>query len=172
MLRRPTTQRLRTTLHRHLRGALAGASAASAFWLTPVSTAQVPLPPRGFLHVLLEPIPQCVYGIGYEQPWRIELDGPEGFAGRAFTSGVFLGPNSLSVSLYDRDAPPGDYRVRIGRCPNLREQPLESVACRQVEWFKELDLGRIEPQGLAAPHVVKLPPLVARCLSVPARSPR
>lgn len=128
-------------------------------------------PPRGDLMVVATYLPQCAYGLGYEQPMHAELRTNGQVVAVAETAGTFTGPGSLSLSFYASDVPEGNYRLHLGRCPGLRSDPKGAVACDPIDWFKELDLGTLTPRGATAPVAVKLPPIGARCLSVATRSP-
>ena len=98
-------------------------------------------PPRGDLMVVATYLPQCAYGLGYEQPMHAELRTNGQVVAMAETAGTFTGPGSLSLSFYASDVPEGNYRLHLGRCPGLRSDPKGAVACDPIEWFKELDLN-------------------------------
>lgn len=129
-------------------------------------------PPRGDLMVVATYLPQCAYGLGYEQPMHAELRANGQVVATVETAGTFTGPGSLTLSFYATDVPEGNYRLHIGRCPALRTDPKGSVACSPLTWFKEIDLGTLTPLGATRPVAVKLPPMTARCLSVASRSPQ
>ena len=129
-------------------------------------------PPRGDLMVVATYLPQCAYGLGYEQPLHAELRTNGQVVATVETAGTFTGPGSLSLSFYASDVPEGNYRLHIGRCPALRSDPKGAVACGPIVWFKEVDLGTLAPLGATQPIAVKLPPMTARCLSVATRSPQ
>lgn len=127
------------------------------------------------LHVLVDRLPQCPYGVGYEQPLRVDLLDPDGrVAATTYHSGTYLGEASLQVPLHAPEALPGRYTIRFGRCPSLLEDPRASVACEDPEWVSRMR-RRLTPAGMANPQVVEYYRLRAECLpeggAAPIESP-
>ncbi len=118
---------------------------------------------RGYLHVLVRGLPQCAYGIGYERPLRIELSDRDRALATAYTSGIYVGDESLQVSLYVEDAEAARYRIRVGACPSLLDEPQASVQCDDVDWRRSVVLPLV-PRGIDTPEVVDVQGLRARCL--------
>lgn len=118
---------------------------------------------RADLHLVVRRLPQCDYGVGFEQPLRIQLVHGGRVVAESFHGGTYTGEESLDVSLYALDAPPGRYLVRFGRCPSLRDDPASAVACSDPDWFRRVRV-RLRPAGLANPQVVEYYRVRARCL--------
>jgi len=123
---------------------------------------------EGYLHVVVDPIPQCPYGTGYERPLRIELEDRERVVASALTAGMYTGEDALKVSLHVPVAQGGRYRLRFGRCPSMLDDPLGSVACEDVEWVDRMTL-RLEPGGIGTPRIVRPVHLRARCIDPSGR---
>ena len=119
---------------------------------------------RGPLSVLVGPLPQCDYGVGYEQPLRVELVRDNVVVATAFTAGTYMGEASRFVALYADDAPSGRYTIRFGRCPSMVTDPRASVACTDVDWFAQTR-ARLRPDGLERPQRVRYYRVRARCLA-------
>ncbi|MCB9520845.1 MAG: hypothetical protein H6699_08220 [Myxococcales bacterium] len=137
--------------------------------LLPLACASSGGPPvRGYLHAIVGPLPQCDYGVGYEQPLRVDLVLDDEVVATSYTSGTFLGAASLDVSLYAPDAVGGRYTIRFGRCPSMIDDPQASVACTDVDWFRSVRV-RLEPRGLENPEVVRYYRVRARCMDPSVR---
>lgn len=119
----------------------------------------------GYLHVVVERLPQCEYGIGYEQPLRIDLLLRDELVATQFHSGIYTGDDSLEVALHAPDAVPGRYTIRFGRCPSLIDDPMEAVACENPDWFRRTRV-RLTPGGIDDPRVVEYYRVRADCLEV------
>ena len=115
------------------------------------------------LHVVVDRLPQCDYGVGYEQPLRIDLVHGGEVVATTYHSGMYTGEESLRVSLHAPEALPGRYTIRFGRCPSLLDDPLASVACENPDWVRRTR-ARLTPSGMANPQVVEYYRLRARCL--------
>lgn len=143
--------------------------AFAAAWIT-VAAAE-PAESRGYLHVVVDRLPQCGYGVGYEQPMVIELREAGGaVVAVADHGGLYMGDASLRVSLYAPDALAGRYEIAFGRCPSLRADPAAAVRCDPVDFFDTVR-ARLEPTGLEHPQIVRPFGLTARCLDQTAARP-
>jgi hypothetical protein len=120
----------------------------------------------GYLHVIVERLPQCDYGIGYEQPLRVDLILGNDIVATQFHSGIYTGEESLKVALHAPEAVAGRYTIRFGRCPSLIDDPLGSVACEDPDWVRRTRV-RLTPAGIDQPQVVEYFRLRAQCLEVP-----
>ena len=120
---------------------------------------------RGYLHVVVERLPQCDYGIGYEQPLRIDLLLGDELVATQFHSGIYTGDESLEVALHAPDAVAGRYTLRFGRCPSLIDDPIAAVACAEPDWFRRKRV-RLAPGGIDEPRVVEYYRVRASCLDV------
>ena len=117
----------------------------------------------GYLHVIVERLPQCDYGIGYEQPLRIDLMLRNDLVATQFHSGIYTGDESLEVALHAPHAVAGRYTIRFGRCPSLIEDPLGAVACEEPDWVRRTRV-RLTPSGIEEPQIVEYYRLRADCL--------
>ncbi|TVQ95348.1 MAG: hypothetical protein EA398_17885 [Deltaproteobacteria bacterium] len=117
------------------------------------------------LHLVLDRLPACGYGLAPSRPFVAEVwHRPTGEAiAHASHGGIDMGPQTLQIELFARDAPPGPYRIRLGQCPHLREDPLASVACTEPEWVWQHN-RRLRPRGLGRPILVRIPELSVDCL--------
>lgn len=118
------------------------------------------------LHVLVQRLPQCDYGVGYEQPLRIELLHHGEVVATSWHGGTYTGEESLLVPLHAPDALPGRYTIRFGRCPSLVDDPAAAAACEDPDWFRRVRV-RLRPAGMAEPQVVEYYRVRARCLETP-----
>ncbi len=122
--------------------------------------------PRGYLHVIVDRLPQCEYGVGFEQPLRIDLVLRGEVVATQFHSGIYTGEDSLKVALHAPDAAAGRYTIRFGRCPSLIDDPLASVACEDPDWVRQTRV-RLTPRGIENPEIVEYYRLRARCIETP-----
>ena len=123
------------------------------------------------LHVIVDRLPQCEYGVGYEQPLRIDLVHDGEVLATSFHSGMYTGEDSLRVPLHVPEAHAGRYRIRFGRCPSLVTDPTAAVACESPDWFKTLRT-RLQPSGITEPQVVEYYRVRARCMDLPEPAER
>lgn len=107
-----------------------------------------------YLHVVLRRLPQCAYGVGFDRPVRVDLLAGEHTVASAFHAGTYMGDESLDVSLYVPTAVPGRYKLRVGLCPSMSEDPEASVACEPVEWTGRTS-AFLRPSGIEEPQVVE-----------------
>lgn len=119
---------------------------------------------RGWLHVVVEGLPTCPYGIGYAEPLRFELWNAQQAIASQMVGGMSIGESSLQVSLHVPDAPSGVYEVRIYRCPPLREAPQASVACASPPLVTTFRV-RARAAGVQRPQYVTAPYFEATCLT-------
>ena len=119
----------------------------------------------GYLHVIVERLPQCDYGIGYEQPLRVDLMLGGDVVATQFHSGIYTGEESLEVGLHAPEAVAGRYTIRFGRCPSLIDDPLGAVACEDPDWVRRTRV-RLAPAGIESPQIVEYYRLRADCLEV------
>lgn len=122
--------------------------------------------PRGYLHVIVERLPQCDYGVGFEQPLRVDLMHGGDVVATQFHSGIYTGEDSLEVALHVPDAQAGRYTIRFGRCPSLIDDPLAAVACDDPDWVRQTR-ARLTPRGIENPQTVEYYRLRARCIETP-----
>lgn len=120
------------------------------------------------LHVVVQRLPQCEYGVGYEQPLRIEMLYRGEVVATSWHGGTYTGEESLQVPLHVADALPGRYLIRFGRCPSLVDAPEAAVACENPDWVRRFRV-RLRPAGMANPQVVEYYRVRARCLDPAAR---
>ena len=118
------------------------------------------------LHVIIDRLPQCDYGVGYEQPLRIELLDRDGVVASTYHSGLYTGERSIQPALHVANALPGRYRIRFGRCPSLVDDPAAAATCEDPRWFRTVRT-RLRPQGIDSPVVVNYYRVRARCLDAP-----
>ncbi len=119
------------------------------------------------LHVIVERLPQCPYGVGFEQPMRVDLLLRGDVVATTFHSGMYTGESSLEVPLHAANALPGRYTIRFGRCPSILTDPLGSVACEDPDWVRQTRV-RLTPAGIENPQRVEYYRLRAACLPVSA----
>lgn len=120
-------------------------------------------PEQAPLHVVLDRLPQCAYGIGLARPVRIELRQAGRLVTAAMTSGISTDVESLRVSLYAPMAQAGLYEVHIGLCPPLRDDAAATLACDDVEWI-EVVRARLRPEGYESPQTIHPRRLRMECL--------
>lgn len=118
------------------------------------------------LHVIVQRLPQCDYGVGFERPLRVELLLRDEVVATTYHSGMYTGEASLNVPLHAPDALPGRYTIRFGQCPSLLTSPLEAVACETPEWTRRTRV-RLTPAGMENPQVVEYYRVRATCLPTP-----
>ena len=116
-----------------------------------------------YLHVVVERLPQCDYGIGFDRPLRVDLLSQEVVLATSYHSGIYTGEASLAVALHVPRANAGRYRIRFGRCPALVDDPASAVACTPVEWVTETT-AVLTPAGIESPQIVEYYRLDAMCL--------
>jgi hypothetical protein len=116
-----------------------------------------------YLHVIVERLPQCDYGIGFEHPVRVDLMSQDTVLATSYHSGIYTGEASLAVALHVPRANPGRYRIRFGQCPSLADDPAASVACSPVDWVAETS-AVLTPAGIESPQIVEYYRLDALCL--------
>ena len=109
--------------------------------------------------------PQCDYGIGFEQPLRIDLLRRRQVLATSWHSGVNTGESSLDVPFHVEEALPGRYTIRFGRCPSLIDDPAGAAACEDVDWVARHRV-RLVPRGIDSPEIVEYDQLWAECLPV------
>jgi hypothetical protein len=105
-----------------------------------------------WLHVIVDRLPQCPYGIPFERPMVIELLWDDVLVASADSAGTSNDVESLRVALHVPQAQPGRYTLRIGLCPSLSD-PQAALACESPEWISERDV-RLAPAGIEAPITV------------------
>ncbi len=105
--------------------------------------------PPAYLHVIVQRLPQCDYGIGFEQPLRIDLLRRRQVLATSWHSGVNTGESSLDVPFHVEEALPGRYTIRFGRCPSLIDDPAGAAACEDVDWVARHRV-RLVPRGARA----------------------
>ena len=115
--------------------------------------------------MVVERLPQCEYGIGYEQPLRVDLLLNEEVVATQFHSGIYTGNDSLLVALHVPEAVAGRYTIRFGRCPSLIDDPMEAVLCETPDWVRRTHV-RLTPSGIDDPQVVEYYRLRADCMEV------
>jgi hypothetical protein len=135
----------------------------TALFAATVSVAAASTDDVGYLHVLVDRLPQCEYGVGFEHPWVLELRDGDDVLARTDHGGVYLGSSSILASLYVPEARAGRYELVIERCPSLLDDPRAAVACAQPEVVARERVS-VSPRGLAHPEVVRLFGLRERCL--------
>jgi hypothetical protein len=136
-------------------------TAIVAAWITAAATPA--LPTSGYLHVQVDRLPQCAYGVGYEHPWIVELRVDGTRVAAADHAGVYLGDNSLVVGLYAPMAYEGRYDLAFLRCPSLRDDPAAALRCETPEQVHSMRV-RFTPRGLENPERVRLFGLREMCL--------
>ena len=118
----------------------------------------------GDLHVTLDRLPACGYGLAPERPFVAEVWDERDARRVAETShgGIDMGEETLRVELYAAGVRRARYRVRLGMCPSLLERPMEALRCEDPAWVWE---GRrtMRPRGVGRAHVFRLPELNVAC---------
>lgn len=105
-----------------------------------------------WLHVIVDRLPQCPYGIPFERPMVIELLWDDVLVASADSAGTSNDVESLRVALHVPQAQSGRYTLRIGQCPSLSD-PQAALACESPEWVSERTV-RLVPAGIDAPVTV------------------
>lgn len=137
-------------------------TAIVAAWIT--AAAMPTVPTIGYLHVQVDRLPQCEYGVGYENPWIVELRLDDTVVARSDHAGVYLGDASLVVGLYAPQAIEGRYDIVFLRCPSLRSDPRAALLCESPEQVHSMR-ARLTPRGLENPERVRLFGLRETCLN-------
>lgn len=115
-----------------------------------------------WLHVVVDQIPQCGYGVGYARPLRVDLTYQSEPLASVFHAGVYTGEESLRLSLHVPAAAAGRYRLRYGLCPDPIESPGASVRCAEVDWLRDQRV-RLAPAGPESPEYVRPRQLEIQC---------
>jgi hypothetical protein len=105
-----------------------------------------------WLHVIVDRLPQCPYGVPFERPMVIELLWDNLLVASADSAGTSNDIESLRVALHVPQAQPGRYTLRVGLCPSLSD-PQAALACSAPEWISERTVHLV-PAGMHAPVTV------------------
>ncbi len=151
----------RRRLERALTATLSAGIATSLSACLPSACADEP--GQAPLHVVLDRLPQCAYGIGLSRPVRIELRQAGRVVTSTMSSGISTDIESLRVSLYAPMAEAGLYEIHVGLCPPLQGDAAATLACDNVEWL-EVVRARLRPEGYESPQTVHPRRLRMECL--------
>jgi hypothetical protein len=119
--------------------------------------------PGETLAVVLEGLPPCGYGLGYEEPLRVELVRDEQVVATALHSGIDTGPDSLRVTLVAGGMSEDRYSIVVSNCGSLVDDARAAAACAEPDRDLTIDV-RLTPNGIADPQIVRTQRIRARCL--------